>query len=212
MSQAKTKAETLARDIRIWDYYTTQQYTQMEIARLEGCHQSTVSKSLKRSYERLVGEINARILAFKLKQDAELREVINQAWAAWEKSKEPSTRVAQDKVGVPPAEDGQVEAAVEVEARVVKTTTTRETRSGQSAYLNTILSALGQQSKLWGLDSPEKHEINLPSATDARGEGGLVLIDQDDMAESWRVLHDTGHPVILALMDGLDEPSDNGQE
>jgi len=83
-----------------------------------------------------------------------LDDIIKEAWAAWEKSKEDyqKQKARQDAIPVP-AEDGQG-----ADPAVVKMSQEREdVRScGDPRYLDVINKALAERRKLLGLYSPEK--------------------------------------------------------
>lgn len=103
-----------------------------------------------------------RIENFDLTVQLELQridELIKEAWAAWDKSKEDYTQRSAKQKGVPTADEETGEAGG-ISTVQMEQTTREISQCGDPRYLDLIHRLLIERRKILGLYSPEKHDIS----------------------------------------------------
>lgn len=136
-------------------------WTQERIGHELGVDQGTISRWLAQVEREELARLRESVEAQKAHQSAVLDHILDESLQAWERSKQPRSRVrkAQDgptKLGedgrpVGPGPDGQ-------------TVTEVTNRDGSVEYLDRALATLAHKRRLWGLDVAEKSQESGPGA------------------------------------------------
>jgi len=127
--------------------------TQQQIADELGVTQGAISQTIARISAEWQASAAKDIAECKARQLAEVSEVKAEAWAAWERSKSAKSRKVAGKRG------DEVTSSI-----------TTEDQFGDPAYLNAVLKAIGEESKILGTHAPVKH-----AATDSTGSEDRTL-------------------------------------
>lgn len=134
---------------------TRQGVSQSRIAQIVGIHQGNVSRVIRRVIAEVVKERNAEALEHVSIIEAGIREVIAEAWQAYEKSKADLERETQEEDDVPCNEcsggDCQQCGGTGRIPGKKKTTRMRQGRLASNAHLNTLLAAYKDLATLKGL-------------------------------------------------------------
>jgi len=123
-------------------------WSQHHIAADLGISQAAVSKILKRVELRLLRELSETIDRQKARQTVRLEHLFAEAMAAWERSKADSTRRRQRKT-----QSGGGGAGATI-AEIVS-----ENQHGDPRYLDEARKALTDHRRIWGLDAPQKVDV-----------------------------------------------------
>jgi len=157
------------RERRAWEL-SSKMWTQERIAQELGLERSTISKMLKRLNERAMKTITDEILAEKAQHIRQLKEIADEAFQAWERSKETRKGVVKK------SRTGGM-------TRGEETTTSVQDQDGDPRYLETAMKALNDIRKILGLDAPEKiervlnpEEERLASLTDEERAARIAAI------------------------------------
>jgi predicted transcriptional regulator len=119
-------------------------YTQERIAKEMGVCQAQICYDLKRLREKYAAQQHMEMQASIWEKVAQYRMIREEAWDAWERSKQDYTKEYYEKVGEP---DGQGGQKVE-RLKLVKTV---EGRLPNNEYMRTIVMCLEKESELLGL-------------------------------------------------------------
>jgi DNA-binding Lrp family transcriptional regulator len=128
-------------------------YSQRRIAEMLGISQRQVGEDLKKLKKVYIeSQIKERheYVTEKLEQYREIRE---EAWLAWERSKEDFLRIQETHEQDPSAEDATHAPYI------YKTVRTREGRLPANEYIRTVMSCLEAERDLLGLDAPKKLDM-----------------------------------------------------
>jgi len=143
-------------------------------------------KIVKQRYRDTVLEERAALVAQKIEQ---LREVRQEAWNAWEASKENCERQVKEKISESLDAHGNPTAETLQRMKAVITT---EGRLPSNEYLTTILRTFEEEADLQGLYAPTKIAPTTPDGT--KEYGGRFLIDSEfdalPLAERVRLLQE----------------------
>ena len=135
-----------------------QGWTQAQIAADLHVSQPGVSKLLGRVEQRVLQELNTVVGRQKARQTLRLEHLYNEAMRAWDRSKADTTRRRQRKT------QGGANGDATMAELVV------EDEHGDPRYLEQARRALTDMTKLWGLDAPQKIDIQpSPSSDSLRG-------------------------------------------
>lgn len=130
-------------------------YSQKRIAEELGICQQQVSydwKIVQNELKDNVSKDHRAIVAAKL---SELEEIKQEAWKAYEKSKDPAKKRVVEEKEVP-TEQGIL--------TLLKKTRTMEGRDGDATHLGVVLSAIRQEREILGLDPAKKVDMTSVSA------------------------------------------------
>lgn len=134
-----------------------------QIADRIGRDRSTVSKALKRVEKRVLREMQADVALVKARQTAMLEHIAGQALQAWEESKKTKRFVKRaterERIEAPNAANGQTPDDQKKTSGLEKVKEHEEQRvevqTGEVAYLDRAMTALGDIRKIWGIDEPQ---------------------------------------------------------
>jgi len=163
-------------------------WSQHQIAADLGVSQAAVSKILRRSEERILGELRAIVERQKVRHTLRLEHMFAEAMRAWGHSKTDTTRRRQRKT------QGATGGAATTVAEIVS-----ENQHGDPRYLEEARKTLADHRKLWGLDAPQKVDVRASrNPFDGMSEQEL----RDELARQAQLLapatpdltHHTGSP------------------
>jgi uncharacterized protein (DUF433 family) len=159
--------------------------THERIAQQTGFTRKTVQAALANYNRRVMARLEKRAAAEKAKQVQQLEGIVEEALAAWERSKQDAMVLRETDVG------GKR-----------RLETTIKGQAGDPRFLGEASKALGEVRKILGLDAPVKV---MTSAGDGRGPHTL---DEDDP----RFVADGGQPVVEGdqVEVAADGPADRG--
>src|SRR5207253_309636 len=95
MSTQPTRETTLLREQQVWEL-RTRCYTQQQIAQQLGISQAAVSQILNRVRDRLAQQYRDGVLQMRIDQTEQLLKIAQQAYAAWELSKQQAEKQTTD--------------------------------------------------------------------------------------------------------------------
>lgn len=116
---------------------------QAQIAEKQGVTQQTISKDLQTIQRRWQAECVDAMTQGKARELARIDELERTYWAAWFESKDPKTSKATEKSGT-------------TENSRQKLSLKEETRDGNPAFLQGVMTCIDKRCKLLGLDAPVK--------------------------------------------------------
>ncbi|HEV8178334.1 MAG TPA: hypothetical protein VGP44_11695 [Gemmatimonadales bacterium] len=128
-------------------------WTEQRIADHLGIDQTTVSKMLDRVERDLAVKFEAEALPIKARQTAQLQEIANEAFAAWERSKEDGEKETVITGRIKWTDEG---GAIPLPDQVTRSV---EGQSGNPALLEKAINALAEIRKIWGWDAPAKADV-----------------------------------------------------
>jgi predicted transcriptional regulator len=149
IANARKKAQDnmrLRRRRRAWELRTEHGWTEVQIAEELEVSQPTIHRDLKWVSNLVVKDLAALAKRTKIEQVAQLQYIIREALTAWEKSKEASKTVTQEKKVVQVDFDGDPRE----DLVVVGQTTRAVTQTGKREYLETAMRAMDEQLKRLG--------------------------------------------------------------
>lgn len=139
--QTRTPAQRLARKEEVRTLLA-RRYTQTQIAERLGVKQQAVSLWVKQIEADAIAAAADRAVEIRTTLES-LAEVEREAWAAWDRSKEPGVTEKE--------EDGS-----SVNGPFSKSVKTTQYQVGDPAYLQLVLGCQAQRRQLLGLDAPSK--------------------------------------------------------
>lgn len=128
-----------------------QLWTEPRIADHLGVTKQAVSAMLKRVSVRVLAELKENVELVKADQTAQLQWIASEATTAWHHSKQDAQTV-KTVVGPQGEDDGLGTATIKEE-------TTVKGQAGDPALLSQARGALADIRSIWGLDAPEKVEV-----------------------------------------------------
>lgn len=151
---------TRDREAKAWEL-RQQFWTEQRIADELGVAVSTVCEMLQRVERQLAQQLAEHALPIKARQTAQLERVAAEAFAAWERSKQPAEldRVITEEVNLIGDEEG---GSITIPAVKVKTTNERKGQTGDPSLLAQARGALADVRSIWGLDAPKQSEHTGP--------------------------------------------------
>lgn len=129
--------------------------TQQQIAELLGCAQSQISYDLKilRRYWRMSAIRNFDEV--KERELARIDRLESEAWDAFNLSKQMYEKSFTEQINDGSAKAGEAASG----GKKLRAQITKETRTGDTSFLQTIQWCIGKRSEILGLNAPTKQEV-----------------------------------------------------
>jgi len=146
------RAQIQERERRVWDSYLVHK-THDQIATEEHVDRSMVSRVIRRCLKRATEKMTAEAVETKTRQLAQVRKMIAECFAAWERSKLAKARIRRKKSGQgePTGEEQSTEGQV-----------------GNVAFLRLALEAMEREAKILGIDAPTTTVLSNPDGSALR--------------------------------------------
>lgn len=161
------------RELRVMEL-TVLGWSQHQIASELGVTQAAVSKILRRVEGRILRDLRTTVERHKVRHTLRLERIFAEAMRAWDDSKSDATRRRQRKTEPSDGARGATVAELVV-----------ENQHGDPRYLGEALRALADHRKLWGLDAPQKVDVQ---AVRNPYEGMSEEALRDELARQARLL------------------------
>ncbi len=146
------RAQIQERERRIWASYLVHK-THEQIAADEQVARPMITRIINRCLKRGTEQMTTEAVETKVRQLAQVRKMMAEGWAAWERSKLAKARIKRKKggAGEPTGEEQSTEGQV-----------------GNVAYLKVVQAAMEREAKILGIDAPTTTVLANPDGSALR--------------------------------------------